>query len=404
MFHCSHRLSNIDYAIRGPLLSEAYQMEEAGEEVIKLNIGNPAAFGFKTPAPLVNAVTDALKQDSHSHGYTHSQGLPSARDALLAHYRKTGIDVSYEHIFVGNGVSELISISMLAHLNSGDEILLPSPDYPLWTASVKYSDGKAVFYRCDESSGWLPDLDDLRSKITDRSKGIVIINPNNPTGAVYPPELLEDIYRIAAERKLIIFSDEIYHGIVYDGVPTSSMSRICSDTLCITFSGLSKRYLAAGFRTAWMTMTGRVDLAQEYCDAIGMLMSLRLSSNVPTQYAIIPALEDRSMEELIVPGGRLYEQRECCYRLLNDIPGVQCTKPQGAFYAFPKFDPEELAIQDDEEFCLEFLRKKKTLMVQGSGFHYQGRSHARIVFLADVQTLARAMQNLHEFIVERKTL
>ncbi|MCK7544227.1 pyridoxal phosphate-dependent aminotransferase [Marinobacter bryozoorum] len=393
----SAKLDNVCYEIRGPVLREARRLEEEGHRVLKLNIGNPAAFELDVPEEIQQDVIYNLHQ---AQGYVESKGLFSARKAVMHYCQERGIDkVDIDDIYLGNGVSELIVMSMQALLNTGDEVLVPAPDYPLWTAAVTLSSGKAVHYRCDEQQDWFPDLDDMRRKITNRTKAIVLINPNNPTGAVYPPELLEEVIELARQHNLIILSDEIYDKILYDGVEHVSTASLADDVLFFTFNGLSKNYRAAGYRSGWLIISGATHKAKDLIEGIDMLASMRLCANVPAQLAIQTALGGyQSIDDLVAPGGRLYEQRETAWRLLNDIPGVSCVKPKGALYLFPKLDPNLYPIEDDEKFVLDLLLQERILLVQGSGFNIDDRQHFRVVFLPRVDALEDAMGRLDRFL------
>ena len=393
----SAKLDNVCYEIRGPVLREARRLEEEGHRVLKLNIGNPAAFELDVPEEIQQDVIYNLHQ---AQGYVESKGLFSARKAVMHYCQERGIDkVDIDDIYLGNGVSELIVMSMQALLNTGDEVLVPAPDYPLWTAAVTLSSGKAVHYRCDEQQEWFPDLDDIRRKITNRTKAIVLINPNNPTGAVYPKELLEDVIELARQHNLIILSDEIYDKILYDGVEHVSTASLADDVLFFTFNGLSKNYRAAGYRSGWLIISGAKHKASDLIEGIDMLASMRLCANVPAQLAIQTALGGyQSIDDLVAPGGRLYEQRETAWRLLNDIPGISCVKPKGALYLFPKLDPELYPIDNDEQFVLDLLLQERILLVQGSGFNIDDRQHFRVVFLPRVDALHDAIGRLERFL------
>lgn len=393
----SGKLADVCYDIRGPVLTEAKRLEEEGFRVIKLNIGNPAPFGFDAPDELFHDVIINLR---NAQGYSDSKGLFSARKAVMQSCQKKGLlDVEIEDIYMGNGVSELIVMAMQALLNDGDEILIPAPDYPLWTAAVNLSGGRAVHYLCDEQSEWNPDIEDMRARITDRTRGIVIINPNNPTGAVYPREVLEAIHQLAAEHELIVFADEIYDRIVYDGHEHISMSSLCDDVLCLTFNGLSKVYRAAGFRAGWLVVSGRKIMAKDYLEGLDILANMRLCSNVPAQFAVQAALGGfQSIDELVAPGGRLCEQRTIAWKRLNDIPGVSCVKPKGALYLFPRLDPEVFNITNDQKLCLDLLLEEKVLLVQGTGFNWPTPDHLRIVFLPDQQILGEALDKIGNFL------
>ena len=396
-FYKSDKLSNVLYDIRGPVLSEAKRLEEEGFKVLKLNIGNTAPFGFDAPDELFHDVIVNLRD---AQGYCDSKGLFSARKAVMQNYQRKGVlDVGIDDIYIGNGVSELISIAMQALLNRGDEMLIPAPDYPLWTASVTLSGGTAVHYRCDEEADWVPDLDDIRSKITDKTKGIVVINPNNPTGAVYPREILEGIHRIAAEHGLILFGDEIYEKIVYDNARHTSLASIAQDVFCVTFNGLSKAYRAPGFRAGWMVLSGRTSLAADYQEGLELLSNMRLCSNVPAQLAIQAALGGyQSIEDLVAEAGALRQQRDYAWERLTQIPGVTCSKPKGALYLFPRLDPERFNIQNDQQFVLDLLKETRVLVVHGTGFNAGDSNHFRMVFLPDEDILGEAMDGLADFL------
>ncbi|QSX08324.1 pyridoxal phosphate-dependent aminotransferase [Alkalibacter rhizosphaerae] len=399
--HKSKKLENVCYDIRGPVMEQSKIMEANGENIIKLNIGNPAPFDLFAPDEIIHDVRINLKE---AEGYCDSKGIFPARKAIMQHYQNKNImDVTLEDVYIGNGVSELITTSMQALLDAGDEILVPAPDYPLWTASVNLAGGKPVHYICDEEADWNPDIEDIKSKITDRTRGIVIINPNNPTGAVYEKEFLVQVAKLAEENGLIVFSDEIYDKIIYDNVPHYSMASFVHDVLCITFNGLSKSHRIAGFRVGWMVLTGNKDGAKDYIEGLNMLTSMRLCSNVPAQYAIQTALGGyQSINDLIKPGGRLYIQRDYIYQRLNSIEGVSCTKPKGAFYSFPKLDVERFNITNDMKFALDLLRSKKVLIVQGSGFNWKNPDHFRIVFLPVMEELRDALDRLEDFLKDYK--
>ena len=393
----SNKLINVCYDIRGPVLQEAKRLEEEGQRIIKLNIGNPAPWGLNAPEEIVQ---DVIYNLPASQGYCDSKGLFSARKAVMQECQKRGIeDVGIEDIYIGNGVSELIVMATQGLLNDTDEMLIPAPDYPLWTAAVSLSGGNPIHYRCDEEKGWAPDIEDIRSKITERTKGIVVINPNNPTGAVYPKEVLKQIVDLSREHNLIIFADEIYDKILYDEAEHIPLASLADDVLCITFNGLSKTYRAAGFRSGWMIVSGPKHNARDYIEGLDMLSSMRLCSNVPTQHAIQTALGGyQSINELIVPGGRLYEQRNLAWELLNEIPGVSCVKPEGAMYLFPKLDPEVYPIKNDEKMALDLLMQQKVLIVQGSGFNLPDTQHFRMVFLPREDELREAVDRIGKFL------
>ena len=396
-FKKSSKLNNVLYDVRGPVVEEAARMENAGTQVLKLNIGNPAPFGFRTPDEVIY---DMRQQLTECEGYSPAKGLFSARKAIMQYAQLKKLpNVSIEDIYTGNGVSELINLAMQALLDDGDEILIPAPDYPLWTACATLAGGKAVHYICDEESEWYPDLQDIEKKITDRTKAIVIINPNNPTGALYPDDVLEGIVRIAREHELIIFSDEIYDRLVMDGLKHTSIASLAPDVFCVTFSGLSKSHMIAGFSIGWMVLSGAKDKAKGYVEGLNMLSNMRLCSNVPAQSIVQTALGGyQSVNEYIVPGGRIYEQRNYIYEALKEIPGITVKKPKAAFYIFPKLDTARFNIHDDAQFALDFLREKQVLVVQGTGFNWVNPDHFRIVYLPDLRTLESAVQKLGEFL------
>ena len=396
-FTKSSKLDNVLYDVRGPVVDEAGRMEEQGLKILKLNIGNPAAFDFHAPDEVITDMRDAI---ASSQGYSDSRGIFSARKAIMQYTQLKGIPgVTMKDVYTGNGASELIQLSMHALLNTGDEILIPSPDYPLWTACANLAGGKAVHYRCDEQSDWYPDLDDIESKITDRTKAIVIINPNNPTGALYEKELLLRIADLARRHELIVFSDEIYDRLVMDGEKHYSIAALAPDLFCVTFSGLSKSHMVCGFRVGWMVLSGNKAAAKDYIDGLNMLSNMRLCSNVPGQAIIQTALGGyQSVNEYIVPGGRIYEQRELICQAVNAIPGLSVVKPKAAFYIFPKIDTEKFGITDDTRFALDFLRKKRVLLVPGSGFNWPEPDHFRIVFLPRRSVLLEAADKLRDFL------
>ncbi len=396
-FDKSSKLDNVLYDVRGPVVDEANRMEEMGTHILKLNIGNPAPFGFRTPDEVVY---DMARQLPECEGYSNSKGLYSARKAIMQYAQNKLIpNVGIEDIYTGNGVSELINLCMQALLNDGDEILIPSPDYPLWTACATLSGGKPVHYICDEQSDWFPDMDDIRSKISCKTKAIVIINPNNPTGALYPREVLQEIVDIAREHQLMIFSDEIYDRLVMDGLEHVSIASMCPDLFCVTFSGLSKSHMIAGYRAGWMILSGNLRCAKGYIEGINMLSNMRLCSNVPAQSIIQTALGGhQSVKGYVVPGGRIYEQREYVYQRLNAIDGVSAVKPKAAFYIFPKIDTAKFNITDDEQFALDLLREQKLLVVQGSGFNWHEPDHFRVVYLPRIEVLKEAMDKLEAFL------
>ena len=396
-FKKSSKLNNVLYDVRGPVVEEAARMEEAGTQVLKLNIGNPAPFGFRTPDEVIY---DMRQQLTECEGYSPSKGLFSARKAIMQYAQLKKLpNVTIEDIYTGNGVSELINLSMSALLDDGDEILIPSPDYPLWTACATLAGGKAVHYICDEQSEWYPDMNDIRRKITSRTKAIVIINPNNPTGALYPKEILQQIVDIAREHHLIIFSDEIYDRLVMDGEKHISIASLAPDLFCVTFSGLSKSHMIAGYRIGWMVLSGNKKIAADYIEGIKMLSNMRLCSNVPAQSIVQTALGGhQSVESYIVPGGRIYEQREYIYNALTDIPGITAVKPKAAFYMFPKIDVKKFNIVNDERFALDLLKEKKILLVHGGGFNWHQPDHFRVVYLPRVEVLKEAAGKIREFL------
>ncbi len=396
-FSKSTKLDNVLYDVRGPVAEEAARMEAEGTNVLKLNIGNPAPFGFRAPDEVVY---DMRRQLAECEGYSPAKGLFSARKAIMQYAQIKNLpNVTMEDIYTGNGVSELINMCMSALLDDGDEVLVPSPDYPLWTACVNLAGGTAVHYVCDEQSEWNPDIDDIRSKITDRTKAIVIINPNNPTGALYPKEILEQIVEIARQNQLIIFSDEIYDRLVMDGLEHISIASLAPDLFCVTFSGLSKSHMVAGYRVGWMILSGDKNMAADYIEGLNMLSNMRLCSNVPAQSVVQTALGGyQSVNSYIVPGGRICEQRDYIYEALNSIPGVTAVKPKAAFYIFPKIDVKRFNITDDEQFALDLLRDKKMLVVQGHGFNWTEPDHFRIVYLPRIEVLKDATDRLTDFL------
>ncbi len=393
----SHKLDYVSYDVRGPVLDEASRMEASGERILKLNIGNPAPFGLTAPLEIVQ---DMISNLPEAEGYSDSKGLFSARKAIMQYHQLKGLpNLDISHIYTGNGASEMISMSMQGLLDNGDEVLVPSPDYPLWTACVTLSGGKAVHYVCDEQSEWYPDIEDMKSKITDRTKAIVVINPNNPTGAVYPKEILMQIVDLAREHELILFSDEIYDRLVMDGIEHVSIASLAPDVCCVTINGLSKSHRVAGFRIGWMVISGRKDHVKGYIEGLNMLSSMRLCSNVPAQMIVQTALGGyQSSQELLVPGGRIYEQREVVDRMVKEIPGLSQVRPKGAFYTFPKLDAERFNIHDDERFCMDLLHEKKVLLIPGKGFHYETPDHFRIVYLPRVDVLREAMEKIGSFL------
>ena len=398
----SSKLSNVLYDIRGPILDEANRMEAMGHRILKLNIGNPAPFGFEAPDAIM---MDIIRHLPETQGYSDSRGLYSARTAIVQHYQNRGImNLDTDSIYLGNGVSELIPMTLQALCETGDEILVPMPDYPLWTASTALVGGKPVHYLCDEENNWYPDLEDIKSKITSRTKGIVVINPNNPTGSVYPRHILQQIVDVAREHELVVFTDEIYEKIIYDGAEAINLATLTGDdVLCLTFSGLSKAYRVCGYRAGWVAITGPKHEAANYIEGITLLASMRLCSNVPAQHAIQTALGGyQSIDALVAPGGRLHEQRDVAYRMLNEIDGISCNQSDGALYLFPKVDTEKFNIVDDEKFMLDLLKEQKILFSHGGAFNWHKPDHFRLVFLPDVQTLTDALNRLGEFLSDYK--
>ena len=393
----SNKLDNVCYDIRGPVLKAADQLESDGHTVLKLNIGNPAPWGFNAPEEILR---DVIRNVPQSQGYCDSKGLYSARKAVMQYYQEVGVtDVDVDDIYIGNGVSELVAMSVQALVNDGDEVLIPSPDFPLWSAAVNLCGGKAVHYLCDEENDWQPDLADLRSKITPQTKALVVINPNNPTGAVYQRDMLEQLIAIGREFDLVMFADEIYDKILFDEEPYIPLASLADDLLMLTFSGLSKSYRVAGFRSGWLVVSGARERALDYIEGLNILASTRLCANVPTQHAIQTALGGhQSIFELTAPGGRLFEQRNVAWQLLNEIDGISCVKPKGALYLFPKIDTAKFNIQDDEQFALDLLMQEKVLMVHGSGFNWPRADHFRIVFLPHVEQLKEALGRLKNFL------
>ncbi|MEI2635498.1 MAG: pyridoxal phosphate-dependent aminotransferase [Methylotenera sp.] len=393
----SNKLANVCYDIRGPVLQRARQMEEEGQRIIKLNIGNPAAFGFEAPEEILQ---DVIRNMDQASGYTDSKGLFAPRKAIMHYTQSKHIaGVTVDDIIIGNGVSELIVMAMQALVNNGDQVLVPMPDYPLWTAAVTLAGGTARHYLCDEEAGWLPDLKDMEAKITANTRGIVVINPNNPTGALYPREILEGIIEIARHHNLVIFADEIYDKVLYDGNTHTSIASLADDVLFVTFNGLSKNYRTCGYRAGWMVISGEKNHATDYIEGLNMLASMRLCANVPGQLAIQTALGGyQSIEDLVAPTGRLCKQRDLAYEMLTAIPGVTCVKPKAAMYLFPKLDPEIYPIKDDQQFILDLLLEEKVLLVQGTGFNWKAPDHFRIVFLPNVDDLTEAMKRIARFL------
>lgn len=395
--HKSNKLNNVCYDIRGPVLQRARQMEEEGQRIIKLNIGNPAAFGFEVPEEIQQ---DVIRNMGDAGGYTDSKGLFAPRKAIMHYTQSKHIaGVTVDDIFIGNGVSELIVMAMQGMLNNGDQILVPMPDYPLWTAAVTLAGGTAQHYLCNESTGWMPDLKDIESKIDANTRGIVVINPNNPTGALYPKEVLEGIVKIARHHGLVIFTDEIYDKVLYDANMHTSIASLAEDVLFVTFNGLSKNYRTCGYRAGWMVISGDKKDAKDYIEGLNMLASMRLCANVPGQLAIQTALGGyQSIDDLVAPNGRLCKQRDLAYEMLTAIPGVSCTKPQAAMYLFPKLDPDIYPIKDDQQFILDLLLEEKVLLVQGTGFNWKTPDHFRVVFLPNLDDLTEAIKRIARFL------
>ena len=393
----STKLASVCYDIRGPVMARAKQMEEDGHRIIKLNIGNLASFGFEAPEEIQQDVIHNLPNAS---GYSDSKGLFAARKAIMHYAQQKNIaGVGMEDIFIGNGASELIVMSMQGLLNTGDEVLVPAPDYPLWTAAVTLAGGTPRHYLCDEQADWLPDMADISSKITPNTRAIVLINPNNPTGAIYPDSLLQEIIEIARKNRLIVFADEIYDKVLYDGMSHTSIASLAVDVLFVTFNGLSKNYRACGYRAGWMIVSGKKKHAQDYIDGLGILASMRLCSNVPGQFAIQTALGGyQSINDLVAPSGRLCKQRDLAYQLLTAIPGVTCVKPKAALYMFPRLDPKMYPINDDQKFILELLETEKVLVVQGTGFNWPNPDHFRVVFLPNADDLVEAIGRIARFL------
>jgi alanine-synthesizing transaminase len=393
----SSKLASVCYDIRGPVLDKARQMEDEGHKIIKLNIGNIAAFGLEPPDEIVQ---DMIRNLPHAAGYTDSKGLFAPRKSVVHYSQEKNISgVTVDDVYLGNGASELITMSLNALLDNGDEILVPAPDYPLWTASVSLSGGRPVHYLCDEGAGWLPDLDDIRRKITPNTRGIVVINPNNPTGALYPTDLLQGIVEIARQHQLIVFADEIYDKTLYDGNTHTSLASLADDVLFVTFNGLSKNYRSCGYRAGWMIVSGDKRHARDYIEGLNMLSSMRLCANTPGQLAIQTALGGyQSIKDLVAPGGRLCRQRDLAYELLSQIPGVSVVKPKAALYMFPRLDPKVYPIADDQQFAYELLAEEKVLIVQGTGFNWVNPDHFRLVFLPNSDDLTEAVGRIDRFL------
>jgi alanine-synthesizing transaminase len=393
----SNKLSNVCYDIRGPIMDRARQMEEEGHKIIKLNIGNLAVFGFDAPEEIQQ---DMIRNLPNSAGYSDSKGIFGARKAVMHETQKQGIKgVTLDDIYLGNGASELIVMATNGLLNNGDELLLPAPDYPLWTAAVSLSGGTPVHYVCDEANGWMPNMDDIRAKITKNTKGIVVINPNNPTGALYSDALLMDIVSLAREHDLIIFADEVYDKVLYDGVKHTPIASLSDDVLTLTFNSLSKSYRSCGYRAGWLVVSGDKKPAADYIEGLNMLSNMRLCANVPGQWAIQTALGGyQSINDLVGEGGRLRKQRDLAYELITAIPGVTCVKPQAALYMFPRLDPKVYPIKDDQQFFLELLQETKVMLVQGTGFNWKSTDHFRIVFLPHEDDLREAISRIAKFL------
>ena len=400
-FNKSTKLDNVCYDIRGPVMDEAVRMESEGQRILKLNIGNPAPFGFAAPDEVIRDMMYNLRE---CEGYSDSKGMFTARKAIMQYCQLKGIKgVDIGDIYLGNGVSELITMSMQGLLDNGDEILVPSPDYPLWTASVTLAGGNAVHYMCDEQNEWNPDLDDIKKKITPKTKGIVVINPNNPTGALYSDEVLKEIVEIARQNDLILFADEIYDRLVMDGLTHTALASLAPDVPCVSFNGLSKSHRVAGFRVGWMVISGDKKKIKGYIEGLNLLSSMRLCSNVPAQSIVQTALGGvQSVDELLLPGGRIYEQREFVYNALCEIDGVSVVKPKAAFYIYPKLDTKKFNLHDDEKLVLDFLKAKKVLLMHGKGFNYPTPDHLRIVYLPRRRILGEAMESFKEFLADYK--
>ena len=398
----SRKLSHVAYDVRGPVLEEAMRLEARGERILRLNIGNPAPFGFDAPEDILRNMIETLPD---AHGYSDAKGIMPARRAVVRYHEGKGLEgIGVEDVWLGNGVSELISMSLQALLNDGDELLLPSPDYPLWTAVATLAGGRPVHYACDEQAGWLPDLADVEAKITSRTVGLVVINPNNPTGAVYPREVLAGLVEIARRHQLVLFSDEIYDQILYDDAVHVATAALAPDLLCVTFNGLSKAYRVAGYRAAWAVVSGPTEHASSYLEGLTILANMRLCANVPGQHAVATALGDgpRSIRTLTLPGGRLHAQRDLTWELLSQIEGVSCVKPSGAVYCFPRLDPKVHHVADDEALVLDLVRQEKVLVVHGRGFNYPRPDHFRIVTLPNVADLGDAVRRVGCFLDRRR--
>ena len=393
----SDKLAHVAYDVRGPVLTEAMRLEAEGHRILRLNIGNPAPFGFDAPDEIVADMARAL---ATSQGYSESKGILPARRAVVQYHVSKGIEgIDVEDVWLGNGVSELITMTLQALLNDGDEVLIPAPDYPLWTAITTLTGGRAVHYLCDEAADWLPDIADVEAKITDRTKALVVINPNNPTGAVYPREVLEQLVDLARAHGLLLLADEIYDQILYDGIEHHALAALAPDVLCVTFNGLSKSYRVAGYRAGWAVVSGPREHARSFLEGLTLLANMRLCPNVPAQHGIQAALGGpRDIASLVLPGGRLHEQRDHAHRLLNDIPGVSCTLPKGALYVFPKLDPAVYPISDDEAFVVDFLHQEHVMIGHGTGFNWPTPDHVRIVTLPTVDDLTDALGRLARYL------
>ncbi|GAA0598730.1 pyridoxal phosphate-dependent aminotransferase [Kribbella sandramycini] len=397
----SSKLANVCYEIRGPVLEEAQRLEAAGHKILKLNTGNPAAFGFECPPEILE---DIVRHLADAHGYGDAKGLPAARRAVVQHYQPWGVQLDIEDVYIGNGVSELIQMAVQALLEDGDEVLIPAPDYPLWTAAVALAGGKAVHYHCDEQSDWMPDPADIEAKITDRTKALVVINPNNPTGAVYDHDLLVALTDICRRHGLILYADEIYDKILYDDATHTPLASLAPDVLTLTFNGLSKAYRVAGYRCGWLAVSGPKHHATSYLEGLTILSNMRLCANMPAQHAVATALGGhQSIKPLVLPGGRLLEQRNTAYDLLTQIPGVTCVKPKGALYVFPRLDPAVYPIKDDRQLVLDLLRTEKILIVQGTGFNWPTPDHIRIVTLPHKDQLTDALTRFATFLTTYRT-
>jgi alanine-synthesizing transaminase len=397
----SSKLQNVRYDVRGPILEEAHRLEAEGHRIMKLNIGNPAPFGFEAPESIL---VDMIHNLPSAQGYSDSRGIFQARTAVAHFYQEEGLtDVTVDDVYIGNGVSEMISMTLQALVDNGDEILIPAPDYPLWTAAVTLSGGKAVHYRCDEANGWNPSLEDIEGRITSRTRAIVLINPNNPTGAVYSEEIVRGFVELASKHDLVLMADEIYEKILYDGARHVHAATYAHDILCLTFSGLSKAYRVAGFRSGWLVVTGARERAADFLEGLTLLANMRMCANVPAQHAIQTALGGhQSIKDLILPGGRLLAQRDLAHQLMTDIPGVSCVKPQGALYLFPRLDPEVYAIEDDQAFVIELLRSTHILITNGTGFNWPTPDHVRIVTLPSVEDLRFAIERIAGFLETKR--